>query len=178
MGGRNDNQMGGVLYKIPESTSEAFRAFVLDKYGKNFKKGHFMEELSKAISRHISLEKVSSTRTQAHRTRSRLPEKLQRKIDKMTNYLLSEHGYDYGDGLVTLQPLKEAVKFAWGEDDRTYEKYVKILTGHQVLQQVTEGRFRFLPLVLNLDKLSEIDEKEDNAIKEKEFNRMVERYDV
>ena len=152
-------------YRLPPSTDKAFRAFVRGRHGDDFKKGHYMEEANKAILRYISLEKISNTHTHTHSIESRIPKRILKGSDKMLDYLVANHRYEPGQGVVNIHHLTESIKFAFGSDARTIDKYIPDLKKYDIIREYGET-FQFTPLMEDSANEQELKQPDERAKKE------------
>ena len=138
-----------VLYKVPACTSETFRAFVMEKYGLRFKKGHYMEELNKAILWYISLEKGSNTHARAHSSivgrQSEIPKSLLELKDRIIKFLTEVDRIEDPESCrISLKHMRQAIAATKGTDPRTVTKYLKQLAEYQIIKPNDYGGFDFV----------------------------------
>lgn len=134
------------LVRIPSSINTEFKRFVRGKYGDDFKKGHYMEEFGKAVLRYIRTEKVVSTHAHAQEMKSLVPNRILKGSDKMHDYLVGNYRYESGKGVVNVLHLKDSIKFVFGGDGRTVDKYIAELKKYDIIRPFGET-FQFVPLV-------------------------------
>lgn len=126
---------GSVQYKVPAAIDEAFRHFIMDKYG-TFKKGLIMEEASKAILHYISSQ---NTRTHAPRinlsSNSDIPPKILELKQRIFKFLKGTGKYEMDPQYVPLKYLREAIAAVKGTDPRTVTKYLNQLKEYRVIRE-------------------------------------------
>src|SRR5438874_857403 len=95
-----------VLVRIPSSVYEEFKAFVRARHANDFKKGHYMEELTNAVHRYMRTERAIGTHAHAQEIESMIPSKICKGRDKMLHYLIANYQYEPGRGIVNVHHLK------------------------------------------------------------------------
>ena len=136
-----------VVVRIPSSVYEEFKAFVRARHANNFKKGHYMEELTNAVHRYMRTERAIGTHAYAQEIELRIPQKIRKGRDKMLGYLIANYQYEPGSGIVNVHHLKDAITYVFGSDERTVRKKIDELKKYEIIRPYGET-FQFTPLVL------------------------------
>src|ERR1700730_6875770 len=81
--------------------------------------------------------------------------------EKMLKYLVGNHRYEPGKGIVNVHHLTDSIKFAFGSDGRTVNTKIPELKKYDIIREYGET-FQFTPLMddsANEQKLKQPDEK-------------------
>lgn len=105
-----------------------------------------MEEIGKALLMYMRLKKSSGTHAQAQEIKSLIPRRILNGSNKMLDYLVSNHRYEHGEGIVNIFHIKDSIKFAFGSDSRTVETKITDLKKYGILRPYGET-FQFTPLM-------------------------------
>ena len=152
-------------YRISPSTDKAFRSFVRARYGDDFKKGHYSVEADRAFLKYISVERLSNTHAHAQEMKSLFPKRILNGREKMLNYLVGNHRYEPGKGIVNVHHLTDSIKFAFGSDGRTVNTKIPELKKYDIIREYGET-FQFTPLMEDSANEQELKQPDERAKKE------------
>ena len=151
--------------RMSPSTDKAFRLFVRARYGDDFKKGHYSIEADRAFLRYISVERLSNTHAHAQEMKSLVPKRILNGSEKMLNYLVGNHRYEPGKGIVKVHHLTDSIKFALGSDGRTVNTKIPELKKYDITREYGET-FQFIPLMEDSANEQELKEPDEETKKE------------
>src|SRR5205807_2557963 len=100
-----------------------------------------------AVHRYMRTERAIGTHAHAQEIESMIPSKICKGRDKMLDYLIANYRYEPGSGIVNVYHLKDAIRYVFGSDNRTVEKYIDELKKYDIIRPYGDT-FQFTLLVL------------------------------